>query len=70
MDIKGLDDMLIGDDERVDPLSLVGRTLGSVTGRQLVAASVYDDRVVGNGELLPTGLHIEEEPIDGDSTFI
>lgn len=69
MQITGLDDMLIGDDERVDPLSLVGRTLGSVTGRQLVAASVYDDRTTGNDAPI-RAIHITEEPIDGDTTFI
>ncbi len=69
MQITGLDDMLIGDDERVDPLTLVGRTLGSVIGRQLVAASVYDDRSASR-DTITTPLVIHEEPLDGDSTFI
>ncbi len=68
MQVKGLDDMLIGDEERMDPLTLVGRTLGSVTGRQLVAASVYDDRSQRR-DTTPTTT-INEESYDGDSTFI
>lgn len=69
MHVKELDDMLIGDEERIDPLTLVGRTLGSVTGRQLVAASVYDDHSQ-QYDTPATATTIHEEPYDGGSTFI